>query len=317
MVVRTVLGDRSPEVLGKTHCHDHLFVFRTAGVTLPDKIIIDNYEKTREEVMIFKVKGGGALVDAQPFGAGRHARFLHKLSEDTGVQIIAATGFHKASFYNVRFWSFLASVRDIADLFISEIEEGMYEYDYTHPFQRQSSIKAGVIKIATDRDGLSKYYKKVFDAAVHAHRATGAPIITHTEISHWGMEQASYLIDRGIKPDSIIISHMDREIDIPKNRELAELGVFLEYDTIARFHYHTDAEEIALIAAMVDHGYDQQILLGMDSTRDRFSSYGSSFGLDYILQSFIPMLQKSKIQDISIDRMMLGNPKCALSLKNG
>lgn len=187
MVVRTVLGDRSPEVLGKTHCHDHLFVFRTAGVTLPDKIIIDNYEKTREEVTIFKVKGGGALVDVQPFGVGRHVQFLQKLVKDTGVQIIAATGFHKASFYNDRFWSFPASVHDITDLFISEIEEGMYEYDYTDPFQRQSSIKAGVIKIATERDGLTDYYKKVFDAAVHAHRATGAPLITHTEISRWGI----------------------------------------------------------------------------------------------------------------------------------
>ncbi len=280
-------------------------------------IKIQHYEKTREEVLIFKEKGGGALVDVQPFGAGRHAGYLKKLSEETGIQIIAATGFHKASFYSNRFWSFEASVHDITDLFISEIEEGMYEYDYTHPFQKQSSIKAGVIKIATGRDGLTAYYKKVFDAAAQAHRVTGAPIITHTEHSSWGIEQAAYLIDREVKPESIIISHMDREIDIQKNSELAELGVFLEYDTIARSHYHTDKEEISLIKAMVDYGFDRQILLGMDSTRDRFSTYGSSFGLDYIVSSFIPILRANKIRNISIDRMMRENPKRALSMKKG
>lgn len=165
MFVRTVLGDRDPGVLGYTHCHDHLFVYRTGGVTLPERLILDNYENTKREVLRFREKGGEAIVDVQPFGAGRHPRNLDKLSKETGVQIISATGFHKSYFYSNKFWSYNASVRDITDLFVSEIEEGMYEYEYNNPFCRRSNIAAGIIKIATEKDGLTEYYKKVFDAA--------------------------------------------------------------------------------------------------------------------------------------------------------
>ncbi len=46
----------------------------------------------------------------------------------------------------------------------------MYEYEYNNPFGRRSNIAAGIIKIATEKDGLIEYYKKVFDAAAQAHK---------------------------------------------------------------------------------------------------------------------------------------------------
>ncbi len=105
-----------------------------------------------------------------PIGVARQLRYRDKLSKETGVQIISAIGFHKSYFYSNKFWSYNASVRDIIDLFVSEIEEGMYEYEYNNPFGRRSNIAAGIIKIATEKDGLIEYYKKVFDAAAQAHK---------------------------------------------------------------------------------------------------------------------------------------------------
>jgi len=60
--------------------------------------------------------------------------------------------------------------------------------------------------------------------SLHAHRKTAAPIITHTELSSFGRQQAEYLIERGVDPVRIIISHMDRRIDIEKNRGCADDG---------------------------------------------------------------------------------------------
>ena len=190
MPIRTVLGDIAGEELGYTHCHDHLFVFETFGVSLPQRLIIDRYEDTKKEVLKFKERGGGAIVDAQPFGAGRCPSYLKKIAKDTGVHIISSTGLHKTDFYRKNFWSFEATEQDIAELFVSEIERGMYEYDYKNPFEKQSLIKAGIIKIATGGEGLTPYYRKVFDAAVRAHKITGKPILTHTELSAHGVEQA-------------------------------------------------------------------------------------------------------------------------------
>ena len=316
MLIRTVLGDIDAGSLGYTHCHEHLFVFKTFEVSLPERMIVDRYEKTKNEVLKFKNRGGGAIVDAQPFGAGRHPLLLKKLAEDTGIHVISSTGFHKAGFYRKNFWSFDAPVKDIAELFISEIERGMYEHDYKNPFRKRSHIKAGVIKIATESEGLTPYYKKVFDAAVQAHKITGAPILTHTELSTCGMEQADYLIRGGVNPGAIIISHMDRKIETKKNIDLAGLGVFLEYDTISRFRYHSDEEEVLLIQTMIEEGFENRILLGMDSTRDRYPSYGGELGLDHVISTFLPLLKESGVKSGSLEKIMVQNPMRALEFKS-
>jgi len=315
MFVRTVAGDRSVKVLGFAHCHEHLFVFPTDGVSLPQRLIADDFTKSKEEVGRFQAAGGGALVDAQPFAAGRNAKLLLRLSEETGVHIIASTGLHKKMFYSDGFWSERTGKRVLTDLFISEIDGGMYEYDFSNPFCKRCGVKAGIIKIAAEAEGLTGYYRNIFDAAIEAHRETGAPIMTHTELSQAGKEQAEYLIAGGVPAECIIISHMDRVIDFDKNIELARMGVFLEYDTITRFKYHPDSEEIELIGRMVEEGFTGQLLLGMDTTRDRMLSYGGSFGLEYIRRRFIPALKEYGISEEDIKKLVVENPQKALSFR--
>jgi hypothetical protein len=48
-----------------------------------------------------------------------------------------------------------AGTDEIADLLISEIRDGMYEYDPADPFKVQSNIRAGIIKIAKGERGLT------------------------------------------------------------------------------------------------------------------------------------------------------------------
>lgn len=108
--VRTVRGDVEPGLLGMTYCHDHLIVRKIHGVTLVPRLIIDDYDKTARELERFRNRGGSTIVDAQPFGAGRDVESLCRLSGDTGVHIVASTGFHKRLFYPDSFWSERASV---------------------------------------------------------------------------------------------------------------------------------------------------------------------------------------------------------------
>ena len=313
MNIRTVLGDRDALTLGFTHCHDHLFVFQADYTVLPDRILLNDYAKTSQEVVEFLRKGGSALVDLQPFGAGRHAMLLARLALETGVTVIACTGLHKSTFYTSSFWSRTASTDEIRDLFISELEEGMYVFHRSDPFGARSSVRAGVIKIASEEEGLTPFERMVFDAAVEAHEVTGAPIITHAETAEGGIQQAEYLLDRGVRPAHVTISHMDRQIDKSKNIQCARLGVFLEYDTIGRFKYHDDVQEIDLIRTMLEHGFASQITLGMDSTRERFLSYGGSLGLHYLLETFVPALCANGVGEREIELITVENPRRALS----
>jgi phosphotriesterase-related protein len=306
------LGDIEPGKLGYTHCHEHIFTCRIEGVNLPGRLIVDSWSRSKKEAGDYKEKGGEAIVDVQPFGAGRNAGFLYRLSRKTGVHVIGSTGLHKTYFYPDNFWSYKADSDELARLFISEINEGMYAYDPVDPFRKRSDIPAGIIKIATDENGLTPYYTTVFKAAAQAHRATGVPIITHTELSQHGLEQVEFLLAAGVRPSSIIISHLDRIIDAERDARIAELGVFLEYDTIARFKYHSDEDEVGLIKEMVERGYGDRILLGLDTTRDRLRAYDGEIGLDYILTSFMPMLGMGGLDRPVIDGFMTENPRRAL-----
>jgi predicted metal-dependent phosphotriesterase family hydrolase len=313
--VRTVLGDIDPGLLGFTHSHEHLFVFPTKGVELAPKLIIDDYDKTLAELTAFREAGGAAVVDVQPFGAGRHPELLARVSEQTGVRVVAATGLHRSLYYPKDFWMYRAGTDELAALFVSEILEGMYAYDPVEPFARRSGARAGVIKVGTDAEGLTPHYRKVFAAAARAHRETGAPIMTHAELSTWGREQAEFLLEHGVDAAGVIISHMDRVVNLGRSLELARIGVYLEYDTIARYRYHSDEEELELIRGMIEAGFAERILLGMDVTRERLPAYGGSFGLTYLAGTFLPRLLEAGVGQEAIEAMMVDNPARALALR--
>jgi phosphotriesterase-related protein len=310
--IRTVTGDIAPEKLGFAHCHEHLYTGRIRGVRIAKRIILDSYRKSLEEARMFYRCGGRCLVDAQPFGAGRDAVSLRNISRETGLHIVASTGFHKTSFYPHNPWVQNAGLKEITDLLVSEITEGMYEYHASDPFKAKSDIRAGIIKLATGDRGLTPLYEKIFSAAAEAHRITGAPIMTHTELSSFGYDQVQFLTRGGVHPEHVLISHMDRVIDVENNARLAEEGVFLQYDTIARYKYHSDEDELRLIEEMAHRGFGNQILLGLDTTRERMTAYGGNIGLDYIKTTFLPMLERAGIDGEQVQHFMINNPRRAL-----
>jgi phosphotriesterase-related protein len=90
------------------------------------------------------------------------------------------------------------------------------------------------------------------------------------------------------------------------------MGVFLEYDTIARYKYHSDEDELMLIGEMVKQDFGEQVLLGLDTTRERMKAYGGSIGLDYIAARFLPMLAGAGIGENHAEDFMVNNPRKAL-----
>ena len=311
--IRCVTGDIFPSKLGFTDIHEHPFVFPIEGVALSDRFIIDNYQKTLEETVSFMEAGGKTLVDAQPFGAGRHPELLLKLSRETGLNIIASTGCHKRFFYPDDPWWEPLGIQQIADLFISEIEEGMYAYDFSNPFKYRTNIRAGIIKIATDEEGVSGFYEKIFLAAASAHKATGATILTHSDTASAGYDQAAFLKTQGISPEHIIISHMDRKIDYDNITSTAVLGANFSFDTIARYNYHDDESEIELFKYLIEAGYTDQILLGLDCTKDRFAAYGGNPGFSFLPQAFTRLMEAQGIPKNIIEIITVQNPQQKLA----
>ncbi|MGI6113336.1 MAG: phosphotriesterase family protein [Mahellales bacterium] len=313
-VIQTVLGAIKPDRLGYCQCHEHLFIGKGQSYKVNPALWMDDLENAIDELKSYKEAGGNSLVDAQPLGCGRMESELIEASMKTGINIIASTGFHKLIFYPDEHWIHTIMKEELSQIFINELRSGMYvNSDYKYPKERTNG-KAGIIKTAADKDGIMGAYKKLFLSAAIASKETGAPILCHTEMGKAALEIVDFLIGQGVRKDLIIICHIDRDVSEPLyHRAVADRGVYLEYDTIGRYKYHTDEQEAVLIKRMIDWGFEDQILLGLDTTRNRLISYGGNMGLTYIIESFIPLLMSHGVTEKYIQKLMYENPAKALA----
>ncbi|WP_316569161.1 hypothetical protein [Neobacillus sp. YIM B06451] len=313
-VINTVTGPIAPEDIGFCHSHEHLFLKDGVSATIDPALRIDDFDKTVEELRLFKAVGGKTIVDAQPVGSGRHSQWLMEASRQTGVQIVASTGFHKLIFYHENHWIRTADADKLTQLFIDELENGMYTDGEEAWPEVQIAAKAGIIKTASDLDGVGGPLYRLFKAAAQAAVETGAPIMSHTEMGRAALDQIKLYTDLGVAPDKLIICHLDRKMDnIDYALHVAGTGVYVELDTIGRFKYHSDEEEVQFILKLLEAGFEDQLLLGLDTTRKRLKSYGGELGLDYLTTSFLPKLEQSGVSKTVINKMMRDNPAKAFS----
>ena len=314
--VRTVTGDVEASTLGITDSHDHVMIRNGLILIREPDFRLDNVEKSMQELRDFRSFGGRTMVDAAPIGVGRDPDSLRLISVETGVQIIAATGFHKTVYYLDSHWRFHYSVEEIGKLFIDEILLGMDQNGYDGPLVKRSLAKAGVIKIASDYQVIDRATCVAIEAAAIAHRATGAPILTHTEMGTMGLEQLRLLEAHGVPPETVILSHMDRNPDLFLHSEIARTGAFLEYDGPGRVKYYPESTLIGLIRGMFEAGVGGQILLGGDvARRSYWKSYGGGPGLAYCLEHFLPRLRREGLSAAEIDQIMIDNPARAFSFR--
>ena len=209
--VRTILGDIAPDALGVCYAHEHIIIDVSFTINKEADFLINDVEKSTEELRAFREAGGQAMVDSMPCDCGRNIKKLAEISRRSGVHILAPTGLHLQKYYDLGHWGQFYKPDQLLQLFVAEIEEGIDKYEYKGPIVGRTAYKAGLIKIASGLDRLSAYEKKIFAVAAETHRRTGCPILTHTEQGTAALEQITFLQDRGVDLAHVVISHTDRK----------------------------------------------------------------------------------------------------------
>ena len=313
-IVRTVTGDIDVSQLGITNAHEHVLIRSGLIIAKEPDFRLDSVEKAVEELTEYSTFGGNALVDTAPIGIGRDPEGLAQVSRQSGIHIIAATGFHKTKYYLDSHWRFHYSAQEIAGLLIEEIREGMDQHSFEGPFRRKTSVRAGIVKVASDYQFMDSATRVAFESAAIAHKETGAPVLTHTEMGTLAMEQLKLLEALGVPPQHIVLSHMDRNPDLILHCELARTGVFLEYDGPGRIKYFPESTLTSLMRGVFEAGLGAQILLGGDTARRSYwKAYGGGPGLAYMLEHFIPRLQSEGMNDEQIQQVLVKNPARAFA----
>ncbi|RZU20391.1 phosphotriesterase-related protein [Kribbella rubisoli] len=297
-MIRTVLGDLRPDALGIADSHDHLF-FRSAA--LPGQEL-DDEAAAVAEVRAFADAGGQAIVQWTPYGLNRRAELLPGISSRTGVSIVAATGLHRREHYPD---GFVDKVQDqLADIFVRELTAGIGD----------TQVRAGLIKVASGFHVLDVHADLVMRAAAEAHHATNAPIAIHHELGSAADAVLDLLVDElDVHPGAVILGHLNRFPDHRVQLELAQRGAWLAFDGPSRANSATDPRMMDCLAALIDAGYADRLLLGGDTTTARArAATGEGPGMPYLLTHLRPRITRYFGDDVA-DAVFRTNPARAFT----
>jgi 5-phospho-D-xylono-1,4-lactonase len=259
----TVLGPVSYESLGITDAHNHVWIDAIPGADRSAPVL-DQYDEIVNELKEYKAKGGTSLLDCQPEGCGRNGNRLLSLSKESGVNIIASTGFHRRKYYDPAHWLWNVRTQKVTDFLCSEIEQGLFE-TLNSPFP----VKAGFIKIALEANW-SELPNSALEGAAATAVKTKSLLAIHTEKGALAEKACVFFTDMGVLPSQIVLCHMDKRPDKGLQVELARFGVLLEYDTFYRTKYDPAVNLWPLIDCMVKSGCEDNVALATDMAEKEF-----------------------------------------------
>jgi predicted metal-dependent phosphotriesterase family hydrolase len=307
--VMTVTGSVPASELGTTDAHEHLFLDSPA---LPGEALGDVGAATAE-VLEAQSTGIAAIVEMTPIGLGRRPDLLREVARRTGVSIIGATGYHRDAHYPAGHWVHTAALEMLTDRVITDLDRGMHPSDWLDPEAPLDAARAGVIKAGASYQHVSRGEACRLEAAAIASRRTGAPILAHTEVGTCGHEVLDILEGHGVRPNRVILAHLDRNPDPELHAEIAARGATLEYDTIGRIKYRPDSQLLELIELMVGAGHLDRVVLGLDlGLRSYQRAYDGGPGMRYLMATFVPRLRR-RIGEAAVEKILVANPARAFA----
>jgi len=334
MHVMTVTGPISPDDLGITLPHEHVLLdmdwpglwpdvsdrpdlvwepfditnlgaIRRNYMAVRDNAILDDVAEMSAEVQHFRDAGGGAIAEMTTLGLAPDPVGLREISERTGVHIIAGTGF-----YTEETLSAEEAALDITGMrqhMIRDIVEGF----------PGTGVKAGVIGEIALNNPFKPAEERAIRAAVQAHKETGAAICVHG-IS---MDVVAIMQEEGADLTRVVACHQDGTTP-ERAKPMADLGIIIEfdcfghefycdngaYDTDWPWNFGSDTDRVAGLAAMVEAGYTEQLLLSHDiCVKMQLRRYGA-YGYAHLLENIKPMLMRAGITEKQFHTMTVENP---------
>lgn len=311
-MINTVNGVISKENLGLTLMHEH--------ITYADWAMRENFKSSycqRDVIVNAAVKsfnklkkyGVSTIVDGTVPNIGRDVSIDKEVSERTGLNFIVSSGFY----YQKELYLQYRTEDQIYNLLNYEVEHGIGD----------TNIKPGIMKAASENDGLTDYLKKLHRAIGRVAAEHSIPIFCHhNPDTKSGLDIINTLENVGVSPDKIIIGHAGDTNDIDYLTTLLNEGVYIGMD---RFGYcdvsNSLDNRIDTLIKLIDKGYEKQLILSHDLAvfMGLYDDWNQSFiknelfnpKIDYtfIFKNVIPKLKDFGVTTSQIQTMLKENPK--------
>lgn len=295
--VNTVLGPVDSTDLGVVLPHEHVFL-DAYEITLNSNMILSDDAVATAELRQLKKVGGDTIVDQTVYGLNPQPQALRQVSEASGVQIIAGTGFYWERFHPP--WLAEMSETEVIALLVRDLTTGFAGTD----------IQAGILgEIATHHNEISPAEARVLRACAQAQREVGGvPISTHALFTRIGLDQVRLLENAGADLDKVVIGHVDTTPDIAYHETLLQTGVWIAYDSIGQRDKQTDERRADAICELVARGHADRLLLSADvGKRSALAAYGGR-GYEIVITEFLPLLRERGMDDQTIAKLTRDNP---------
>jgi phosphotriesterase-related protein len=328
--IETLRGPVDVEDIGTTLMHEHVFV-------LFQDLMLDNpqgwdeedaVERAVERLTAVKDRGVDTIVDLTVLGLGRCVPRLKIVADRVDINIVAATGYYTWDGLPLYFYGAqaengrsrptieptLGTGDPMVDLFVRDITEGI----------GRTGVKAAILKCATEVFGMTPGVERVVRAVGRAHRATGVPITTHTNVhTRSGLLQQQVLRDEGVDLTRVVIGHSGDSQDLGYLEELLDAGSYLGMDRFGLDYAASTKDRIWTVTELCKRGYADRMVLSHDACcvigghpHQQSSSQNErtpNSHWTYLFDEVIPALMDNGVDEHQIRQMLVENPKHVFS----
>jgi len=315
MKIPTLSGQEiDSSALGITLMHEHMFVLSDGVLeAFPHLYNTDAMvEEVANRLQQVTKHGVQTVVDLSVLGLGRKISLMQQVaSRVKDVQFIVATGLY--TYNELPHYFENRDIDHMASLFVRDIKEGV----------QGTSVKAGILKCATDQPGVTPGVEKVLRAVARAHLQTGVPIYTHTHAgTRRGLEQQRIFQEEGVDLRRVVIGHSGDSDDLGYLTALIDNGSYIGMDRFGL--YYTDAfpifptfeTRVRVVAELCKRGYAGRLILSHDCCgfidwlpMEVVRQLAPKWTYTHIFDDVIPALRELGVTEAQIQQMLVENPR--------
>jgi phosphotriesterase-related protein len=311
--VQTVQGAVDGDELGLTLVHEHVrFRDEAVAAQWPNR-----YDEQLElDAALLAVSGAKdcgvrTIVDPTAMFGGRDVRFMKRVADETGVQIVACTGIYSYDYLPHYFEN--RDVDVIADHFVEDIELGV----------QGTEIRAAFLKCAADAAGVTEHVEKIHRAVARASIQTGAPIMAHSMPAvGTGPRQVEIFAEEGVDMAKVQIAHCGDTDDVEYIQALIDKGVYVGLDRYGLEMYLPIAQRNATAAELLRRGHAERLMISQDfcatidwfppEAAEAFESQGAirNWSMTLVFDEVVPALRElGAMDDTAFNTVFVENPR--------
>lgn len=319
--MNTVRGEIDTADLGVTLMHEHVFVLSPEIHHNYPEVWGDEEQRQADAVNRLnelKSRGVDTIVDLTVIGLGRYLPRIARIAEQTDINIVVATGVY--TYNDVPMYFHFSGPgsplgEPMIDMFVRDIEEGI----------AGTTIKAAILKCATDEPGVTPGVERVLRAVAQAHRRTGVPISTHTHApTRRGLEQQRIFAEEGVDLSRVVIGHSGDTTDIDYLEELIGNGSYIGMDRFGLDLLLGFEERVDTVAKMCERGHADKMVLSHDASclmdwlpEDMVKAVAPNWHYLHIHNDVIPALKNRGVTDDQLTTMLVDNPRRIFETRGG